>query len=235
MSPESLFQFWAELLWPRFERIFSGILLAILQRSQSHLGHPPRFLEPFGVPKIHRAPVALRLSRRESLHVRGFIYALADAVDPAKTQRLVERFGIGNAGAARPLVVEPEPQFLDFVVVPRQPGAERRSSLEYLRFHAVFLFLLSGRRKQSIQAQVLCGRTVVVRPVIRQREDRQRPRTAASAVKFNLVSKFRVIQLSNGRVAKVERSPECSRQFLLAVALVRLRYFGCRDVADLGA
>ena len=55
---------------------------------------------------VNGAPSAGGLARSEANHVAGFVYALSNAVDPAKTQCNLYGFGPGDAGLAGTFLVE---------------------------------------------------------------------------------------------------------------------------------
>ena len=83
------------------------------------------FLDQFGgTLRIDRTPVALRLAWREPLHEGLIVQRLPHAVDPAKTQRLVQRFLVGDAAFARGFLVHAQPELGMRSVVFREPGAE---------------------------------------------------------------------------------------------------------------
>src|SRR5262245_60081885 len=118
------------------------VLLRLLRIAGSERGVPRRLDQPellqFAEPlDIHGAPVAPRLPRGEPDSVADVVETLADAVDPAEAQDLVERLGVGDAAAAGLLLVEPDQEDGDGVVMLRQPGAQRGGGLEEGWVHAL--------------------------------------------------------------------------------------------------
>src|SRR5688572_25559247 len=84
---------------------------------------------------VDRAPVAARLARTEPYRVAGIVDASAHAVDPAETERLVNRLRPGDAGLARTLLVEPDQELGSPGVIGLQPGAKLGRSSEERRPH----------------------------------------------------------------------------------------------------
>src|SRR5262249_27152724 len=75
-------------------------------------------------------PVAALLARREPVSVALGVEGLADAVNPAKAQRLFHRFDVSHASTAGRLLVVPDPQFRRRLVVRLQPSSEGCGRLE---------------------------------------------------------------------------------------------------------
>ena len=60
--------------------------------------HPARLNQSFRVLRVDLGPAALGPSCREPLPPRCVVMGLLLAVDPAKAERLIQRFGIGDRG-----------------------------------------------------------------------------------------------------------------------------------------
>src|SRR5450631_3383303 len=73
---------------------------------------------------IDGAPSTARLSRREANGVAGLVNALAETIDPAKTECLIHSFRPGDAGLAGSSLMEADPEFLRILVMLFQPAAE---------------------------------------------------------------------------------------------------------------
>src|SRR5688500_15432863 len=90
----------------------------------------PRFLQLLEPPDVHVAPLALRLSRRPALFEAVVVDPIQDAVDPAKAQRLVERFAIADAAMLRVHLEQPQDELFLGRVVLLEPLPEVILSLE---------------------------------------------------------------------------------------------------------
>jgi hypothetical protein len=86
--------------------------------------HASFFLQTLDVLHVNIAPDASRLSRRETNRVACFVQTLANAVDPAKAESLVQRLCIRNAFLSRPFLVETNQQLSGAIVVPLEPLAK---------------------------------------------------------------------------------------------------------------
>ena len=108
-----------------FKRINAGAF-GIAARISLEPGrmHSSRFLQTFDVVHIDVTPDAPRLSRREALHIACVIQVPAHAVDPAKAERLVERFCISDALLAGRFLVETDQQLGSAIVVSLKPLAK---------------------------------------------------------------------------------------------------------------
>src|SRR6267378_5164339 len=73
---------------------------------------------------VNGAPIAGWLAGSEANCVAGFVDALSNAVDPAKAQRYLYRFGPGDAGFSGILFVEGHELLAELVVMGFEPGAE---------------------------------------------------------------------------------------------------------------
>src|SRR5215468_11058012 len=99
--------------------------------------HALELYEFLHAPDVDNAPVAFRFSRRESYRVNAFACALAHAVNPAKTQSLAERFGIGDALLAGSNPVETHKQLCGRSVIALQPFSKGLRVGKVSLFHAV--------------------------------------------------------------------------------------------------
>src|SRR5262249_12035043 len=79
--------------------------VGLRERREPGRRHAALLLQHGHALDVHVAPDALRLARREPDAIARRVDAVADAVDPAEAQRLVDRLRPGDAGPARaPLV-----------------------------------------------------------------------------------------------------------------------------------
>src|SRR5437016_4214218 len=86
--------------------------------------HQALFCKLLNKSNVNGAPGAGGLARSEANHVAGFAEALSNAVDPAEAQGNLHGFGPGDAGLAGTFLVEADEEFLEFVVMRFEPGAE---------------------------------------------------------------------------------------------------------------
>src|SRR6185436_6500383 len=102
---------------------------------EPRLRHPlqrDQFLDPR---RVDQAPDAVLLPRREPVRVALVVDAFLDAVDPAETQRFVDRLLVADARLPGGLLVEADQQLTLARVVRGEPAAELRRSLEVRSFH----------------------------------------------------------------------------------------------------
>src|SRR5918912_3997436 len=112
------------------------LLRARLERSQPRRLHASLGDELPRPRDVHCAPGAPRLPRREPDRIRVRAEALADGVDPAVAERLVDRLGPRHARLAGRLLVEADPELARAVVVLGEPRAELGRRSEEDRLHA---------------------------------------------------------------------------------------------------
>ena len=111
------------------EGIFSGVaLLASREGGDSGGLHTAFVGQDSDARDVHRAPNAFRPSWRETNLVALVIDLLANAVDPAKAERLVDRLRPGDAGSPRIFAIVANPQFISPPRIARQPSAKRARS-----------------------------------------------------------------------------------------------------------
>src|SRR6185436_20742720 len=92
-----------------------------LQTSRCHLA----FLdEPSDMPDIYPGPTAFRPARGKFLHPGVSVKRQLFPIDPAETQRLVERLGIRDRWNTRIFLVNPQKQLRSSGVLLRQPRAQ---------------------------------------------------------------------------------------------------------------
>src|SRR5439155_1570367 len=84
---------------------------------------------------VYGAPYAARFPRSKPNHISPAVDALANAINPAVTQRRVDRFRPRHARFTRTSLVESNPEFTDFIVVLFEPFAEFRSIRKETRRH----------------------------------------------------------------------------------------------------
>src|SRR5262245_2744161 len=107
------------------ERVDAGaVRLARRERREPRRGHQPVTAEHRDAPRVDGAPDAGGPPRREPNHVAILVHRAAQAVDPAKAQRLIHRLGPGHAGAAGVPLVESDPQLTLAGVIPLEPATE---------------------------------------------------------------------------------------------------------------
>lgn len=83
-----------------FVGIGSRLILGPFKCLQTCKMHETKLGELLHTCDIDRAPIAPGFSRCEANAISGRVDAVADAVDPAETERLVYRLGIGDAWPA---------------------------------------------------------------------------------------------------------------------------------------
>ena len=124
---------------PYFRELRAGKLS--IKRLQGwalqHYLHNVALLKGFDASRVHQAllhqfadaldidaaPIAARLARGKADFVALVINRPADAVNPAVTERLIDRFRPGDAGPASAFFVKADLNFGSFVMVLRQPCA----------------------------------------------------------------------------------------------------------------
>src|SRR5262249_17734073 len=122
----------AELLLVRccqsLRTIFEGVLcrpcLALFEDGETMRRHTVKLDQLFRPPDVDLAPVGARLARSEADGIERSVNALADAVNPSRTERLIERLLIGHGVGTGFPFVETDPEFADTVVILLQPGTE---------------------------------------------------------------------------------------------------------------
>src|SRR5262245_56910390 len=97
--------------------------------------HASFFDERLSTFDVDAAPDTAGLARREANRVTDGVDAFANAVDPAKAERFVNRLGPSHAWLARAFLVEADPQCIRGGVVFRKPRAEGRRRSKELWFH----------------------------------------------------------------------------------------------------
>jgi len=97
--------------------------------------HATGLLQTLYVTDVDETPDTVWFSRRESLREAQFIHAFPDAINPAKAQRLVQRFCVGDADLTGILLVNAEPQFSSVGVIRLQPDVEVGGGFEVFEFH----------------------------------------------------------------------------------------------------
>src|SRR3982751_2147806 len=70
-------------------------------RLESGRMHASFLLQTLDVSHVDETPDALWLSRRETDRITRFVEIATHAVDPAETERLIQRFGVGDALLSR--------------------------------------------------------------------------------------------------------------------------------------
>src|ERR1035438_5953195 len=108
-------------------RILHGLLLVTscecLESRGHHATKPLQLADAFD---IHRAPNTLRFSWGEAVGVTDIVHGLFYSVDPTETECFIHGFWIADTVFARLFLVEPNPKFLNFVVIRRQPISKNR-------------------------------------------------------------------------------------------------------------
>src|SRR5919106_5980178 len=112
-----------------------ALLVAPLERPLAGRVHPAFGDQLSGARDVDRAPVALRRSRREPVHVPLLVDAVPDAVDPSEAQRLVEGLAERDALLPRSLLVEADRDLALACVVALEPPAEFRRGAEVTSLH----------------------------------------------------------------------------------------------------
>src|SRR5919106_762302 len=112
-----------------------ALLVAPLERPLTGRVHPAFGDQLSGARDVYGAPVALRRSRREPVHVSLLVDAVPDPVDPSEAQRLIQGLAEGDALLPRALLVEADRDLALASVVPLEPPAEVRRGAEVPSFH----------------------------------------------------------------------------------------------------
>jgi hypothetical protein len=90
---------------------------------------------------IDAAPDAAGPARAKADGVTVFVDTPADTVDPAETERLINRLGPGNASLAGALLVVTDQQLIICSVMLRQPLAKPGRRIKELGLHVATMFL----------------------------------------------------------------------------------------------
>ncbi len=108
-----------------FVRVDARLFCATCGKSLEAGGaHQPLLGKISNEVDVNGAPIAGWLAGSEANCVAGFVDALSNAVDPAKAQRYLYRFGPGDAGFSGILFVEGHELLAELVVMGFEPGAE---------------------------------------------------------------------------------------------------------------
>src|SRR5690606_24125663 len=110
------------------------IVSALLVCRQARGRHAAELGERCDPGHVHRTPDAGRLPRGEPDAVRLFTQASTDAVDPAEAERLVDRFGPGDARSSGAFLVIADQELRGRLMVGLEPRAEIGGGGEERRF-----------------------------------------------------------------------------------------------------
>src|SRR5690242_7858071 len=91
-----------------------------VETGLGHLSSPDQRFCPF---YVSRGPRAVHAAGRESKGISLLVDRQFLPVDPAKTQRFLQRFTVSEVRSCRRFLVMHQPGFLDAAVVLLEPGA----------------------------------------------------------------------------------------------------------------
>src|SRR5436309_5124292 len=109
---------------------------ALLEHFEPRSAHQPQTCEFPHAFDVHGTPYAARLPRRKPDRIAPAVDAPANAIDPAVTQRRVDRFRPRQARFTRAPLVESNPEFGGFLVMLLKPSTEFRGIRKETRGHA---------------------------------------------------------------------------------------------------